>query len=192
MDPRASPPDDGRNRNDSAPPGASRRYRGDGFTMELPDEGWNDNTIHQLRGPTVAGRSHSVSVQTYANVEAETARAFAAPLVDATVLTLRRARRVTFEEVRLHTAPAAQQSGDVPQRDPSQQRRGRRACHAVLMHFPEGTDRPDVLEQLFVLSPEEERRGAKTGYVLTATFSKKSHRLVGAEVRHLMRSFRPL
>lgn len=177
-------------------------YRGNGFAVALPD-GWNDATLHVLQGPTAAGHPHAITIQSLADVEADTLEDFADPLVETAKQSLREATVLVYDIIFLDAPPPqeAPQQKDRQRTAPPRRRRqqpvqlppdraenssrGPRARRAILRWQPEDARQPHYQEQLFVLTDDG------TGYVLSASFTQQSRRQFGARVERIMRSFCP-
>lgn len=145
-----------------APLHANEEFRGNTFTLGLP-EGWRDRTVYILGGPVTDGIQHNVTI----TVDYEPAPDRLADFAEMYVRTLE-------EELRscrlLHRLDVQLESG-IP------------AHRAIFVWYPDESLRL-YQEQIYVLHGD-------TGFVLTASFTKKTRRTLGPEVERMMLSFSP-
>ena len=150
-----------------SPAGAAKqavdnRYQANAFFIACP-EGWTDNTVYTLTGPVTDGIQHNVTITLARDLPFTSVREFAEWQI-----------RTTEQELRsckLLKKGAANLANGLP------------AYQAIFVWYP--TEGLKIYqEQIFVLSEG-------TAFVLTATFSKKSRKTLGAQVERMMLSFEP-
>jgi hypothetical protein len=147
-----------------APPKTAKAplFRGHGFTLNLPD-GWQDKTIYTLTGPVEDGIQHNVII----NIEPD------APFD----------KVVDYADWQIMSLEEQLKGCRLLKKDKIKLANGMEAYRAVFSWYPS-----DVLHvyqyQIFVLVN-------KTGYKLTATFSKKTFKTLGPQVERMMLSFNP-
>jgi len=140
----------------------TRSYRGNGFAIDLP-EGWKDTTVHTLEGPVEDGIQHNVLITTERDLPFESAAQYAQSQLAGLETELKSYRL-------LERGPVTLQNG-LP------------AYRLIFSWQP--TDGVLIYQhQLYVMVDG-------TGYKLTATFSKKTHKTLGPKVQGILFSFRP-
>lgn len=148
----------------STPPKTAKAplYRGHSFTLALL-AGWQDKTIYTLTGPVENGIQHNVIV----NVDPELPFEKVLDYADAQITGLEE----QLKGCRLLKRAAVKLANGMP------------AIQAVFSWYP--TEKLRVYQkQIFVLVE-------RTGYKLTATFTKKTFKTLGPQVERMMLSFAP-
>ncbi len=138
-------------------------YRGHTFVMGIGED-WRDQTIHVLAGPVTDGIQHNITVTMSADLPEM-------PLVDFADLQMQ-ALEEQLKGCRLLLREPIHLDGGVP------------AYRAIFVWWP-AEERRLYQEQIYVL------HGTR-GYILTATFTRKTRKTLGPQVERMMRSFQPL
>ena len=139
-----------------------RIYRSHHFSVAISD-GWQDKTIYTIGGPVTDGIQHNIVITVHPDVQVETLRDFADWNIAAMKDALKSCRL-------LKQAPITLANG-LP------------AYQAVFCWYP--TDELRLYqEQVYVLQEG-------TGYVLTASFTKKTRKTLGPQVERMFLSFNP-
>jgi len=138
-----------------------RRFRADAFTLPVPSGDWIDRSLYVLTGATFDGLVHSVTI-TKESDETLAHDERVQHNVEAVLAELNDARVLWRDEVTLDC--------------------GRAAHRAIFVWVPAEERR--YLEQFYV--PD-----GPTLYILSAVFTRRSRRRLGANVEQMMRSFDP-
>lgn len=156
----------------SQPPGEAQHpqfslpnipFQGNGFSLKL-FEGWRDKTIYTIAGPVIDGVQHNIIVMVDDDLEVDNLRDFADWNIATLENDLKGCRLLKQGEISLVS--------------------GLSAYKAVFRWSP--TEKLSLYqEQIFVLA-------GKTGYKLTASFTKKTRKILGPQVERMMLSFQPL
>lgn len=165
-----SPPAERRRRPDQEPdqpyqqaPPPGISYRADTFAIDLYEE-WQDKTVFILGGPATDDVQHNVTVTVGRDVEAESLIDFADWQIKSLEEALKGCRLLLKDRVELDC--------------------GLPAFRAIFVWWPT-EERRLYQEQFYVL---HEGRG----FVLTASFTKKTRKTLGPKVERIMRSFNPV
>ena len=142
----------------------TRLYCSNTFTLALPDDGWQDRTVYTFTGPVDDDFQHIVTINVDHELEVETLRDYTDVQIRAAETKLKGWRLLKKDEVRLNN--------DMP------------ACRAVFVWYP-AEDLRLYLEQLYVLHQQ-------TGYIVTATFTKKTRQTLGPKIERMMLGFAPV
>jgi len=145
----------------AAPIESARMYRGDAFVLPLPSGDWTDRSLYVLSGPTCDGLTHSVTIVKETDVPSSVTDG-AHRGVEAVLAELEGAQVLRRDDVTLDC--------------------GRSAHRVILVWTPDRERR--YLEQFYVAA-------GSSLYVLSAVFTRRSRRRIGAEVERVMRSFEP-
>jgi hypothetical protein len=137
-------------------------YRGNEFSMKLYED-WEDKTIYTVTGPVTDEMHHNIIISVDKEVQVSTLRDYADWNVASVLGELRACRLLKQDQVKL--------SNGLP------------AYRAIFSWWP-SDDLRVYLEQIYLLA-------GKTGFKLTATFSKKTRRPLGPAVEKMMLSFTP-
>ncbi len=144
-------------------PESADKYQANTFRIGLP-EGWSDKTLYTLTGPVTDGLQHNVMISVGQDVPFTSVREFAEWQISAIEQELKGCRLLKKGNAKLAN--------------------GLPAYQAILTWCP--ADGLKVYqEQIFVLAEG-------LGYMLTATFSKKTRKTLGPQVERMMLSFEPL
>ena len=137
-------------------------FKADAFTINLYED-WQDNTIYALTGPVSGGVEHNIIITIDREVEVDSLAYYAEWQVRSLEEELKACRVLLKEEIRLNNGMAA--------------------YHAVFSWYP--TDDLRIYqEQIYVLVDT-------TAYKLTASFTKKTRKTLGPQVKRMMLSFNP-
>lgn len=139
-----------------------RTYRADSFTVDIPDD-WTDRTVFTLVGPVTDGIAHNITVTRQSDLETDSLESFADLQIQSLENELKGCRLLLREPVRLAS--------------------DEEAYRAIFVWWPTEEIRL-YQEQVYVLHE-------KTGFTLTASFSKKSRKTIGPLVERAMLTFRP-
>lgn len=151
------------------PPGAPagppppQAYRAHTFALHLGED-WRDQTVYVLAGPATDGIQHNITITMNDEVP-EMA------LVD-------------FADLQIQTLEEELKGCRLLLKEPTQLDSGLPAYRAIFVWWPTEELRL-YQEQLYVLQ-------SPRGYVLTASFTKKTRKTLGPQVERMMRSFQPL
>ena len=138
-------------------------FQGNGFTLKLYED-WKDKTIYTVAGPVTDGVQHNIIVMVDYDLEVDNLRDFADWNISTLENELKGCRLLTQGEISLAN--------------------GLPAYKAVFRWYP--TEELRIYqEQIFVLVD-------KTGYKLTASFTKKTRKILGPQVERMMLSFQPI
>jgi hypothetical protein len=137
-------------------------YRANDFSLKLYEE-WEDKTIYTVTGPVTDQMQHNLIISVDKEVQVATLRDYADWNVDSVLGELRACRLLKQDQVRL--------SNGLP-------------AYRVIFSWWPSDDLRVYLEQVYLLA-------GKTGFKLTATFSKKTRRTLGPAVEKMMLSFTP-
>ena len=138
-------------------------YTGNNFSISLYD-GWRDKTIYTIAGPATDGIQHNIVISVHPDVQVDNLRDYA----DWNILAMK-------EELK---------SCRLLKQAPINLANGLQAYQAIFCWYP--TDKLRLYqEQIYVLVE-------KTGYVITASFTKKSRKTLGPQVERMMLSFSPV
>jgi hypothetical protein len=137
-------------------------YRGNTFTIGLNEE-WTDKTIHIISGPVSDEIQHNIII----NVDPE-------PGTDSLI---------NFAEVHIKTLEEQLKGCRLLKKDKIQLNNGLPAYRTIFRWFPAENVRL-YQEQIYVF-----QNG--TGYILTASFTKKTRKTLGPQVERLLMTFSP-
>lgn len=138
-------------------------YRGHLFSISLHD-GWQDKTIYTIAGPVTDGIQHNIVINLNSEVGTDNLRDYADWHIAALTNELKGCRLLRQAPITLANA--------LP------------AYKAIFCWYP--TEKLRIYqEQIYVLA-------GKTGYVITASFTKKTRKTLGPEVERMMLSFSPV
>jgi hypothetical protein len=133
------------------------------FTIGMYDD-WQDNTVYTLTGPVTDGIQHNIIVNIEKNIEVDSLQTY----VDWQVRTL----ETQLKSCRILLKKETQLNNGLP------------AYRVVFSWYP--SDELKIYqEQIHVIS------GA-TAYKLTASFTKKTRKILGPQVERMMLSFNPV
>ena len=139
------------------------KYNGNEFTMNLYDD-WKDKTIFTIAGPVSDGVQHNIIIMVDYDLEVDNLRDFADWNISTLENELKGCRLLKQGEISLTN--------------------GLPAYKAVFRWYP--TEELRIYqEQIFILVD-------KTGYKLTASFTKKTRKILGPQVERMMLSFQPI
>lgn len=139
------------------------KYQANAFAL-TQQEGWTDRTLFTFAGPNTDGIQHTLVITVGQEVPFTSVRALAEWQIASAELELKSCRLLKKGDIALANGTPAYQ--------------------AIFVWHP--TDSLKVYqEQIFVL-------WEGTAYTLTATFSQKSRKILGPEVKRMMMSFEPL
>ena len=139
-----------------------KTFRADRFTISLYD-GWQDKTVYTIAGPVTDGIQHNIIITVHPDVPMDSLRDFADWNILAMTEELKSCRLLKQAPITLAD--------------------GRPAYQAIFRWYP--TDELRLYqEQIYVLVD-------KIGYVITASFTKKTRKTLGPQVERMMLSFRP-
>jgi len=139
-------------------------FQGNTFTLNLPDEGWQDRTIYTFTGPLDDDFQHTVTVSVDPEAEVEALLDYADVQIRVLETKLKGWRLLLKEKIKLNN--------------------GLPAYRTVAVWYP-AEDLRLYLEQLYVLHQQ-------TGYIVTATFTKKTRETLGPKVERMMLGFEPV
>lgn len=139
-----------------------KRYCAHRFTFSMGDN-WNDETVYILGGPVADGLQHNITIHVEPEVQVDA-------LLD-------------YAEVQIQALQAELNGCRLLQKDQVQFNNGLPAYRAIFTWNPAENQRL-YQEQLYVLHQQ-------MGYILTATFTKKTRKTLGAHVERIMLSFTP-
>jgi hypothetical protein len=132
------------------------------FTLNLLD-GWQDKTIYTLTGPVEDGIQHNVIINVEPDVSFDKVVDYADWQIMSLEEQLKGCRLLKKDKIKLTN--------------------GMEAYQAIFSWYP--TDTLHVYQyQIFILVN-------KTGYKLTATFTKKTFKTLGPQIERMMLSFNP-
>jgi hypothetical protein len=137
-------------------------YQGNLFTINLYED-WEDKTVYTIAGPVTDGIQHNIVITVDPEVQADNLRDFADWNIAALQNELKGCRLLLQEKIALAN--------------------GLPAYRAIFRWYPT-EDLRIYQEQIYVLVE-------KTGYRLTASFSKKTRKTLGPQVERMMLSFNP-
>lgn len=137
-------------------------FQGNSFTISLY-EGWQDKTVYTIAGPVTDGIQHNITIMVDHDVQADNLRDFADWNVATLENELKGCRLLKKGEITLAN--------------------GLPAYKAIFSWYP--TEELRIYqEQIYLLVD-------KTGYKLTASFTKKTRKTLGPQVERMMLSFNP-
>lgn len=161
---KPKPPGQGRPTPAGPPqPPPPQTFRAQSFTLQLGED-WRDRTVYILAGPASDGIQHNITVTIDPEVPEMTLVDFADLNTQNLEDELRGCRLLLKEPVQLDS--------------------GQPAYRAIFVWWPM-EDLRLYQEHLYVLH-------GTTGYVLTASFTKKTRKTLGPQVERMMRSFQPI
>lgn len=138
------------------------RYQGNLFTINLY-EGWQDKTVYTITGPVTDGVQHNITIMVDHEIQADNLSDFADWNVATLENELKGCRLLKQGEITLAN--------------------GLPAYKAIFSWYP--TEELRIYqEQIYILV-------GKTGYKLTASFTKKTRKTLGPQVERMMLSFNP-
>jgi hypothetical protein len=137
-------------------------YQGNLFTINLYED-WEDKTVYTIAGPVTDGIQHNIVITVDPEVQADNLRDFADWNIAALQNELKGCRLLLQGKIALAN--------------------GLPAYRAIFRWYPT-EDLRIYQEQIYVLVE-------KTGYRLTASFSKKTRKTLGPQVERMMLSFNP-
>lgn len=147
----------------SRPDKPKKTYRGNEFTINLYDD-WQDKTVFTITGPVTDGIQHNITIMIDHDVEVDNLQDFADWNVGTLENELKGCRVLKQGEINLNNG--------IP------------AYKVVYVWYP--TEELRIYqEQILVLVN-------KTGYKLTASFTKKTRKTLGPQVERMMLSFNPI
>ena len=138
-------------------------FRAHTFRMDLPPDAWTDRSLYTLTGPTIDGIQHNISIHQAPGVEQDDLDGFIEEQIAMLEASLERCQMLHQDTVALDC--------------------GLDAGRAIYFWYPTD-DLKLYQEQLYVLHEE-------TAYTLTASFTARTRKTVGAAVEQMMRSFTP-
>jgi len=141
-----------------------KSFRADAFRLRLPNAHWEDGTTYSLSGPTLDGTSHSITITTNPETDAETPSELADRELARIRSELTHCRVLEREVVHLDS--------------------GHPACR-LLVFWRQGEKMTFYQEQWYVVSEG-------WGYILMASFTRDTKEEIGDDVRRIMQSFRPV
>ncbi len=137
-------------------------FQGNGFTInQLQD--WEDKTIYTLTGPVTDGIKHNVILNVEADLPFDTLKEYAEYQIKTLEQELKGCMLLKQGETKLFD--------------------GTEAYEAIFKWYPLN-DFKIYQHQIYVLHE-------KTGYKLTASFTKKTRQTIGPQVERMMLSFKP-
>ena len=137
-------------------------YQGNDFTINLYED-WQDKTVYTITGPVTDGIQHNITIMIDEDVEVDNLRDFADWNVATLENELKGCRLLKQGEITLAN--------------------GLPAYKAIFSWYP--TEELRIYqEQIYLLVN-------KTGYKLTASFTKKTRKTLGPQVERMMLSFNP-
>ena len=139
-------------------------YRADAFRMMLPSAEWQDRSLYSLTGPTIDGIQHNITINVEEEPEAETLEDFAQQHIESLEPSLDACWVLMDNPVELLCEMLA---------------------HRVIFVWRPNEGLRLYQEQIYVLHEG-------TGYILTASFTRKTRKQIGAQVERMMLSFNPL
>jgi hypothetical protein len=138
-------------------------YQANSFTINLYEE-WQDKTVFTITGPVTDGVQHNITIMVDHEVEVDNLRDFTDLNVETLENELKGCRMLKKGQITLNN--------------------GLPAYKAIFSWYP--TEELRIYqEQIYVLVE-------KTGYKLTATFTKKTRKTLGPQVERMMLSFNPV
>lgn len=143
-------------------PSPSRIYQGNSFNIKLYQD-WKDTTVYTIAGPVTDGIQHNIVITVDPDMQTDNLRDFADWNIAALQNDLKGCRLLKQEKIALAN--------------------GLPAYRAIFRWYPT-EDLRIYQEQIYVLVE-------KTGYRLTASFSKKTRKTLGPRVERMMLSFCP-
>ena len=144
------------------PAEAAPVYQAHQFSMPLP-EGWQDRTVYTLIGPLNDELQHNITINVEPDVPFDTVAEYADEQVKVLEGELQGCQVLKKEAIALYS--------------------GLPAYRALFVWYP--TEALKVYqEQIYVLQ-------GKTAYRLTASFTRKTRKLLGPQVEHIMLGFTP-
>jgi hypothetical protein len=138
------------------------RFRGNGFTIFQPP-GWEDKTLYTITGPVEDEVQHNIIILVDQEVPFNSVMEYGEAQVMALEQTLKGCRML--------------KKGAFQMRDGTQ-------AYRVIYRWEPAENRRMYQDQIYLLV-------GKTGYKLTATFSKKTRKTLGPLVERIMMSFKP-
>lgn len=156
-----SPPGEGRPAAGPIPP-PQNLYTGQGFTLRLYDD-WRDKTVYSITGPVTDGIQHNITVSVEPDVATDNLKEYAEWNLEALEGSLKSCRILKQEETAL--------------------KNGTPAYRAIYKWYP--TEDKRIFQEMILVLVD------KTGYKLTATFTKKTRKTLGPQVERMMLSFEP-
>lgn len=144
-------------------PGTFWSYNAHAFTIALPED-WKDKTVFTLTGPVTDGIQHNVTITSQKDLSVDNLLDFAEWQIRSLKETLKGCRLLLKESIEMDSGP--------------------RAYRAIFVWWPT-EDLRLYQEQLYVLHE-------KTGYTLTASFTKKTRKTLGPQIERAMLSFTPI
>ena len=132
--------------------------------MMLPSADWQDRSLYTLTGPTIDGIQHNITINVEEEPEAETLEDFAQQHIESLEPSLDACWVLMDNPVELLCEMPA---------------------HRVIFVWRPNEDLRLYQEQIYVLYEG-------TGYILTASFTRKTRKQIGAQVERMMLSFNPL
>ncbi len=147
----------------SQPDKPKKNYRGNEFMINLYED-WQDKTVFTITGPVTDGIQHNITIMVDHDVEVDNLQDFADWNVGTLENELKGCRVLKQGEINLNNG--------IP------------AYKVVYVWYP--TEELRIYqEQILVLVN-------KTGYKLTASFTKKTRKTLGPQVERMMLSFNPI
>ena len=138
-------------------------FQSNTFTIQKPD-GWRDKTIYTITGPVENGIQHNVIITVEENSPFDN-------LLD-------------YADWHIHTLERELQGCRLLKKDKISLTNGLAAYEAVFSWFPTST--LEIFQkQIFILSD-------KTGFKITASFTKETRETLGPKVEQMILSFNPI
>jgi len=128
----------------------------------MPDK-WIDKTVFTLMGPVTDGMQHNITVNVQDDLPADDIEEYA--------------------EWQIRTLEDELKACKILLKEPTQLNNGLKAYRAVFTWWPVDEVRL-FQEQIYILHEG-------TGYTLTASFTKKTRKILGPEIERVMLSFEP-
>lgn len=145
------------------PTSSLKRYQARNFTLSLPED-WQDQTVYTLTGPTRDDFTHQITINVDPDVQVDRPRDYADWQIRAVEEELKGCRFHAKKKVTL--------------------KNGLSVYLAVFSWCPVEGIRL-YREQVYVLYQ-------KTGYILTATFTKKTRKTIGPQIERMIFGFQPV
>ncbi len=140
-----------------------RVFQGNGFILPHSNE-WNDETLYTLTGPVADGIRHNIMIQVRKDSSWTTVETFAEAQIASLEQELTSCKILNRQKTKLVIGLDA---------------------YRVIMKWQPTDVQPIYQEQIYVLAD-------KTGYTLTASFSRRTRKTVGPFVERIMLRFQPV
>jgi hypothetical protein len=139
---------------------AERTVVNNRFSFKLPPE-WKENTVYSYEGPEEDGIKHNILINIEHNIGMSDLEKYAAIQINGIENELQGYFELKREETKLD--------------------RGLSAYELVFKWYP--VENVEIYQKIFYVLSNN------TGYCITATFSKKTFKMMGAEVDKILKSF---